>query len=311
MPQQQDFKNIINLLETGLVIVNSTRKILFWNPCVARITGISEAVALGYRLDDIFKEPIDAALVEALEQASNINLSRRLSHQLHPALLPLYQLSNGQPLHHSILVQPLVYQEQSACLLQISDVSNTVKREQHLRAAMEQVRHLAHHDPLTGLANRALLTIELQKACDLATKNQQPFALLFIDLDGFKSINDRHGHDAGDFLLKTLAKRLDEALKNASEGLGLATRLGGDEMVALLPKVKSGNQALEFANQLCKVLAEPVDWQNQPMQVGASIGVALWPQQGITPKALMKSADNAMYLAKARGKGQAMRALNT
>ena len=311
MPQQQDFKSLINLLETGLIIVNSARKILFWNPCVARTTGISESVALGHRLDDIFNEPIDSALVEAIEQASDMNLSRRLSHQLHPALLPLYQLNNDQPLHHSILVQPLVYKDQTACLLQISDVTNTVRREQHLRTAMEQVRHLAHHDSLTGLANRTLLALQLQEACDFADKHQQPFALLFVDLDGFKSINDRYGHDAGDLLLKTLAGRLKIAVADFSKGLGIVARLGGDEMVTLLPAIDNSSQALEFANYLCSVLAQPVDWQNQQLRVGASIGVALWPHQGLTPKTLMKSADNAMYLAKARGKGQAMRALNT
>lgn len=311
MPLQQDFKNLINLLDTGIIVVNAAHKILLWNPFIARITDINENLALGYSLDAIFNGSIDPALTDAIEQCSEMKLSRRLSHQLHPALLPLMQLNNEQPLHHSILIQPVIYEKQAACLLQISDVTSTVRREQHLRAAMEQVRYLAQHDTLTGLANRSLLTIELQKLCDLAAKNQQPFALLFVDLDGFKLVNDRYGHEAGDFVLKILAERLQNTLASFSKGLGLAARLGGDEMVALLPSITGSDQALEFANHLCGVLAETVIWQEQKLQVGASIGIALWPQQGDSPKALMKSADNAMYLAKAKGKGQAMRALNT
>jgi len=311
MPLQQDFKNLINLLDTGIIVVNAAQQILLWNPFIARITGISENLALGHSLDAIFNGSIDPALTDAIEQCSEMKLSRRLSQQLHPALLPLVQLNNEQTLHHSILVQPVVYQEQTACLLQISDVTSTVKREQHLRAAMEQIRYLAQHDSLTGLANRSLLVLELQKLCDLAAKTQQPFALLFVDLDGFKLVNDRYGHEAGDFVLKGLAERLKNALTHFSEGLGLAARLGGDEMVALLPNITSSDQALDFANHLCEVLAQPINWQEQSLQVGASIGIALWPKQGESPKALMKSADNAMYLAKARGKGQAMRALNT
>ncbi len=311
MPQQKDLESLINLLETGLVVVNAQRQILLWNPWIARTTGIVESLALDHLLDDIFNKPIDPALISALEQASELNLSRRLSHQLHPALLPIFQKANGQPLYHSILVQPVTYKQQAACLLQISDVSSTVRREQHLRTAVEQVRHLAHHDTLTGLANRTLHAINLQKTCDSATKSQQPFALLFIDLDGFKSINDRFGHDAGDYLLQVTAQRLQKALVDFGSRAELVARLGGDEMVALLPKITNTDETLVFANHLCKLLEEPVEWQHQQMQVGASIGISLWPYQGLTPAALMTSADNAMYLAKTRGKGKAMLALNT
>lgn len=311
MPQQEDFKSLIDLLETGLIVVNAQRQILLWNPWMTRITGIAESLALGHLLDNVFNKPIDGALIDALEQASELNLSRRLSHQLHPALLPISQQGNKEPLHHSILVQPLAYKQQRACLLQISDVTSRVRREQHLRAAVEQVRHLAHHDTLTGLANRILHAINLQKTCDSAAKNNQSFALLFIDLDGFKSINDRFGHNAGDHLLKVTAKRLQDTLVSFGSKAELVARLGGDEMVALLPVIHNADQVVTFANRICKVLEEPVEWQHQNMKVGASIGIALWPHQGLTPAALMASADNAMYLAKARGKGQAMLALNT
>lgn len=311
MPQQQDFKNLIDLLETGLIVVNAKRQVLLWNPFIARTTGISEAEALGKPLDKVFDAPIDPALTEALEDAITMSLSRRLAHQLHAKLLPLFQKNSDQPLNHSILIQPVIYQQQAACLLQISNVTNTVRREQHLRTAMEQVRHLAHYDSLTGLANRALLATHLNNACDFAAKNQQPFALLFIDLDGFKSINDRFGHDAGDFLLKTLAERIQTSLALITNGLGVAARLGGDEMVALAPNMANSDLALDFANSLCQTLAKPVGWRGLTLKVGASIGVAMWPNQGLTAKALMTSADNAMYLAKARGKGQAMCALNT
>lgn len=311
MPQQEDFKNLIDRLETGLIVVNTQRQILLWNPWMTRITGITEAMALDNVLDKVFNKAIDTALIDALEQASQFNLSRRLSHQLHPALLPILQHNNNEPLHHSILVQPLTYKQQPACLLQISNVTNRVRREKHLRAAVEKIRYLAHHDTLTGLANRTLHAINLQKQCDSAAKTNQPFALLFIDLDGFKFINDRFGHDAGDYLLQVTAQRLQKTLVDFGSKADCVARLGGDEMVVLLPKISNADQTITFANHICKILEEPVKWQTNKMQVGASIGIAIWPHQGLTPEALMTSADNAMYLAKARGKGQAMLALNT
>lgn len=311
MPQQEDFKSLIDRLETGLIVVNAQRQILLWNPWIARITGIAENLALDHVLDNVFNQPIDSALIDALEQASQFNLSRRLSHQLHPSLLPIFQQGNKEPLYHSILVQPLTYKQQPACLLQISDVTTRVRREKHLRAAVEKIRYLAHHDTLTGLANRTLHAINLQKTCATATKTKQSFALFFIDLDGFKFINDRFGHDAGDYLLQITAQRLQKTLIDFGSKAELVARLGGDELVALLPTINNADQVVAFANRVCKVLEEPVAWQEQKMHVGASIGIALWPHQGLTPEALMASADNAMYLAKARGKGQAMLALNT
>lgn len=299
---QSDLKTLIDLLETGLILVDNELNILLWNPWIARVSGISEHQALSSKLDQVFSEAVDPALLDALQQASEFHLSRRLSHQLHPPLLPLYQKNNGQRLHHSILLQPVKHQGQTACLLQISDVSSTVRRELHLRSAMQQVQHLAHHDMLTGLCNRSLLNIRLEEACSKAAAASQPFALFFIDLDGFKNINDVYGHDAGDALLKELATRLQQALNPQDT----AARLGGDELIALMPSITSPEQAISAAEHLCSLLAKAFHWQGHELQAGASIGVALWPEQGTSPDALLTSADNAMYLAKSRGKGQAV-----
>ncbi|MBE0508472.1 MAG: diguanylate cyclase [Marinospirillum sp.] len=299
---QSDLKSLIDLLETGLILVDTELNILLWNPWIARITDISEQQALNNKLNQVFSETVDPALLDALDQTREFRLSRRLSHQLHPPLLPLYQKNTGQRLHHSILLQPVTHNGQTACLLQISDVSSTVRREQHLRSAMEQVQHLAHHDVLTGLCNRSLLNIRLEDACSKAAVASQPFALFFIDLDGFKNINDVYGHDAGDALLQKLATRLQQAMNPQDT----AARLGGDELIALMPSVTSAEQAIIVAEQLCNLLAQPLSWQKHQLQAGASIGVALWPEQGTSPNALLTSADNAMYLAKSRGKGQAV-----
>lgn len=299
---QSDYKKLIELLETGLVVVDAELRVLLWNPWIARTSGIKENDALQNPLPSLFPKPPDQALLDAINQATQFGMSRRLSHQLHPHLLPLYQRQSDQPMHHSIMVQPVSHEGQQACLMQITDVSSTVRREQHLRSAMDQVRHLAHHDMLTGLANRILLSQKLQDACKLATRSGRPFALYFIDLDGFKGINDRYGHDAGDALLRELAQRL---MNHLNEG-ATAARLGGDELVALLPAITSNDKAMEFAESLCNLMAQPFIWQNNLLQVGASIGVALWPEQGCTPDDLLNSADNAMYLAKARGKGRAV-----
>ena len=159
----------------------------------------------------------------------------------------------------------------------------------------EQIAQLALYDSLTGLANRSLLNEQLQRAICRSVREQQSFALLFIDLNGFKAVNDNHGHDAGDALLVALGERL----KMRFRATDCCARMGGDEFVILLDDIKEERFAFTIAESLLTLIAQPLAWGEHQLQVTASIGIALYPEEAETAAALLTRADNAMYRAKA------------
>ena len=169
-----------------------------------------------------------------------------------------------------------------------------------LRAQQENKR-LSMHDPLTGLPNRLMLGERIAELCaGLRTaRKADRFAVLCIDLDGFKAVNDRHGHAAGDWLLKHVADRLAQAVRVHD----LVSRIGGDEFVVLLPGA-GRTDAVEIANRLLHSVAQPHDLGGIATVVGrASVGIALAPSAGQTPEQLLEAADHALYAAKRAGKG--------
>jgi len=169
-----------------------------------------------------------------------------------------------------------------------------------LKEHQKQLEHIAHYDALTGLPNRVLLGDRLQQALAQIQRRQLALAVVFIDLDGFKAINDSHGHAAGDVLLITLAHRMEQALR---EGDTLA-RLGGDEFVAVLADLGQPQACEPILQRLLQMASEPVRLGEVDLRVSASMGVTLSPQDGMEVDLLMRQADQAMYAAKQSGKNR-------
>jgi diguanylate cyclase (GGDEF)-like protein len=169
------------------------------------------------------------------------------------------------------------------------------KEKQH---AERRIRFLAHHDVLTGLANRASLIDRMNALLVASAEQRGQLAVHFIDLDHLKEINDRFGHDGGDFLLKTIAERLRTVIRSDD----IVARLGGDEFVLVQPNISGREQAEEFAQRLSSALAEPMRLKQHELFTTVSIGVALAPADGDTPERLLKSADLAVYRGKADGR---------
>src|SRR3954453_4580168 len=196
--------------------------------------------------------------------------------------------------------------QQEATLSPVREASGTishfvaVKRDitDRLRAEA-RVRHLAHHDPLTDLPNRALFHDRLLQALSEGRRHGEQTALLLLDLDRFKDVNDTLGHDAGDALLLEVGRRL---LACTREGDTVA-RLGGDEFALILPRLGSGAAAATVAAKVEEVLAFPVIHAGYSVHVGASVGVTVSPGDGEEPGQLLKNADIALYRAKAEGRG--------
>lgn len=167
-----------------------------------------------------------------------------------------------------------------------------------LRASEAQLTELAQHDPLTGLANRRRLTDALYQALNQAMDNRSEGAVLLVDLDRFKPVNDHYGHEIGDRLLQEVARRLQECVAPSDT----VARLGGDEFVLLLPAPHSHAEVEHIAALVLAQLRRPVDTPAGSHAISASIGVAYLPADGHTPEELLKSADLAMYRAKANGR---------
>ncbi|NEG63946.1 EAL domain-containing protein [Pantoea agglomerans] len=168
-----------------------------------------------------------------------------------------------------------------------------------LGASEAQAQHLAFHDVLTGLPNRALVEDRLTQALALATRHDQRVALLLIDLDRFKTINDTHGHHAGDELIIAVAQRLSNIVR-ASDTVG---RIGGDEFIVVMPDVDNIGQVQSLAQRIIDELSEPFTLFGSDVWSGASIGLALAPKDGVDRLELMRKADIALYEAKSGGRG--------
>lgn len=161
------------------------------------------------------------------------------------------------------------------------------------------LRHQAYHDALTGLPNRLLLQDRLGHAIEVGRRTGESVAVMFIDLDRFKIVNDSLGHDVGDVLLMEIAERLQGCLRRSDT----VARLGGDEFVAVLSNVNSASEVADVAEKIVKCMNETMVIKGHQLAVGASVGIALFPQDGDDVTTLMKDADAAMYRAKRSGRG--------
>ncbi|MCY1173992.1 diguanylate cyclase (GGDEF) domain protein [compost metagenome] len=172
------------------------------------------------------------------------------------------------------------------------------------KASANYLKHLAHYDPLTGLPNRLVLEERLSEALELARTSATRVALVFVDLNGFKAINDRYGHAAGDRVLVTTATRLKRIL----HGTDTVARIGGDEFVVILQDLPQGKSLQDEARTICQKifveLSPPVTLGNDQRHIGTSLGVAVFPDHAPSIDRLLHIADLAMYEAKRSGNNQ-------
>jgi diguanylate cyclase (GGDEF)-like protein/PAS domain S-box-containing protein len=218
----------------------------------------------------------------------------------HPAPL-------GYEIENQIWLAPLIILSALASIVGLLVVSSLSRRHQlqkenlqsSLSAVNEVLSQQALHDSLTGLPNRRHFKSVILEKLELAKQDGHLFALLFIDLDGFKAINDIYGHHTGDSLLVDVARRL----RAATRCRDFIARLGGDEFLVLLD-VNSDDDAIRVANQLIKAISNPYHLEGSKLRVSASVGIAVYPQNGETRRALMVNADAAMYRAKSMGRNR-------
>ncbi len=206
-----------------------------------------------------------------------------------------HRFSSGRGERFEYLLAPVLDEhrntEASVCIFR--DVTEQAIAE-------EKVWHNAHHDLLTGLPNRRLFLDRLEQEVKHAKRSRLPLALLFMDLDGFKEVNDSFGHDTGDRLLSEVAKRISGCVREEDT----VARLGGDEFTVILTGAKQRAAVELVATSIIDALAMPFPIAKQPIQISVSIGISFYPKDASSPLALLESADRAMYSAKVSGSNQ-------
>lgn len=180
----------------------------------------------------------------------------------------------------------------------LASIRGTAQDVTGAREAEAQIQYLAHYDTLTGLPNRSAWQEQTRRALQQAHRHGDILAVLFLDLDNFKTVNDSLGHPAGDRLLAAIARRLAGCMRTED----LLARIGGDEFAALLPRLAHPEDAAVVAGKILQVLSEPVHIDTHDLHLSVSIGIALFPQDGTEIDTLLKHADTAMYVAKEAGR---------
>jgi diguanylate cyclase (GGDEF)-like protein/PAS domain S-box-containing protein len=184
----------------------------------------------------------------------------------------------------------------------VADVTPLKQLERALEVAKAKAEDLATHDFLTGLPNRVLLLDRIRQAFTHARRKQSTVALLTVDVDDFKQVNDTYGHDAGDRLLVAIASRLSSVLRESDS----VTRMGGDEFLLLATEFESRRQVESLADHLLHQLGRPFEVAGASLSLSLSLGIAVYPADGTTAETLIASSDRALYIAKARGKNRYM-----
>jgi diguanylate cyclase (GGDEF)-like protein len=292
--------------------------IWWWGLVRYRVLDVAP-VATPVALESIFAGMVDAVVVVdagggivKLNPAAALMLGDRSPHTLVGLLLdrlPVEVVADPEqyaraeitldvgkePREFDLRVSPLRHRGGAIAgrILALRDVTDRKRAE-------EALEHQARHDSLTGLPNRTLLRDSLERACQMAVRDGSPVALLFLDLDNFKTVNDSLGHAAGDDLLVAVAARLLGCLRPGD----LAARLGGDEFAVVLTGSADARSVREFATRLTEALRQPFTLGTAEIVLGASTGIALAGPEALGPDDMLRNADAAMYSAKALGKGR-------
>jgi diguanylate cyclase (GGDEF)-like protein/PAS domain S-box-containing protein len=209
-----------------------------------------------------------------------------------------HKRKDGSLYHAQSYIHQLKYNGIDAYVIFDIDITQTIESEIKLQKQSEQLHHQAHHDTLTDLPNRTLFKDRLSQAIISAKRNQRAFALLFIDLDQFKKINDSLGHHIGDEVLIEASRRLKANLREEDT----LARLGGDEFTIILKDIKNLQDISHISQKIVQAIKEPIEINGHTLYVSTSIGISLYPQDSLSAHDLIKYADTAMYKAKDEGR---------
>ncbi len=278
---------VLDNVDEGIVTTSENGTIELFNPGAERLFGLRREEAAGQNVSLLMPEPYRSQYAAHVERY----LRAGKNHTVGMGLEVMGLRKNGDVFPMDLLVSEF-YQASRRHLI-------GVMRDITERKAMEEkILHMANHDALTGLPNRNLVQDRIQQAIGRAQRSSSRFAVLFIDLDQFKTINDSLGHNVGDQLLRMVAARIVKCLREEDT----VSRQGGDEFIVLLCDVSNPQDAAVVARKILDALSAPIDVGGRALSTSASIGIALYPEDGKDVETLLKNSDTAMYCAKESGR---------
>jgi len=277
--------NAIANMAEGLVIADADHRVISVNPAFTAITGFSVQEVMQQPLHFLMFRYRDATFYNAIIDL--VVRTGKWQGELY------HQRKNGEVFPAQISISA-VFDENNK-VLQFVKVFNDISKNKEYEIRLQ---HLSLYDTLTQLPNRATFHERAQKIVEKAATDNSKLALLYIDLDGFKMVNETYGHAAGDYLLQAVASRLQKCLSAQA----LIGRLGGDEFAALLANIVDEQEVQQLAGRLLQVMAENISFSGQELSIFASIGVSFFPRDAGSLQALLTNADTAMHEAKRRGR---------
>jgi diguanylate cyclase (GGDEF)-like protein/PAS domain S-box-containing protein len=282
--QQLSARVFENSLE-GIIVADNKGVVQMVNPAFTLITGYAEHEVLGQEIDIFRADALDAKLhldiweeIQLVGQWSGEYWNRRKDGEAYPEWLTINLIKDNQG--------------------RVTNYAAIFHDITEIKRSQEKIRYQAQHDALTGLPNRVLFKDRLEQGIHSARRHNTQLAVLFIDLDNFKRVNDSLGHESGDLLLKEVGQRLAGCIRAEDT----AARQGGDEFIVILNQVRGSEGAARVADKILSALTKPINIEGNDFRIGASIGITLYPDDGKDFKTLMKNADLAMYRAKEQGK---------
>jgi diguanylate cyclase (GGDEF)-like protein/PAS domain S-box-containing protein len=274
------YPKLINLMLDTVFVVDGDNQIVF-------VSDACEAL-LGYRADELIGTPITDYMHPDDLADTRDSILRVMDGQPHVDFRNRYIRKDGGIVH---ILWSAHWSEEEGVRIGVARDATA------LRQAEEKLRFLAHHDPLTGLTNRSLFNDRLESGLRAAHRHESSLALLFLDLNDFKVINDVHGHAVGDRLLCTMARRLESCIRETDT----VARMGGDEFIVLLTDIQSADAVSGKVEQILAAMAEPLGAEFGGIGMpSCSIGVACYPADGEDADTLLSHADGDMYRVKRR-----------
>jgi diguanylate cyclase len=281
---------LLDWIPDGVVVTDKAGRIVFANPQAERMTGYMQKELLGHQIEVLVPRRFSFDHRRHRKRYHEAGGGPRAMGRAEGDFR--VRRKDGSEFSADIALGPIETPSGPQTVALIRDISDRIRFE----ALLE---HRALHDPLTDLANRSLFFDRLNQSLQGARREGKKVALVMLDLDGFKAVNDAFGHPVGDELLKQVAQRLQEGLRATDT----AARIGGDEFAWILPRVAGREAAQVMVRKRLSKLHGTYSVRNQTVEVGVSAGIALYPDDGRDVNTLMRNADSAMYSAKREGRG--------
>ncbi len=291
---EERYRSVVTSLAEGIVVQSRTGEILTSNPSAEKILRMKPDQLTGIQRTSYVKRVISEDGVEIpLSEMPSMSVLRT-GRPVLDLIVGLELYDEGDIVWISENILPIRRPgeiEPSAVLFSFTDITA-------VKDAQQRLKHMATHDALTGLPNRSFLTERLAHALTLARRKNHQVAVLFLDLDRFKNVNDSVGHEAGDSLLKLVATRLASCIRETDT----LARLGGDEFVVLVEGFDSSSYLMTLSERILQTVSEPFRVEDNDYYLGVSIGIGIYPHDGEDGPTLLRCADSAMYYAKESGR---------